>query len=239
MNTFATEKKEEKGKTNLNKKAQISTNGGSTSSFVDYRPASVMQRKLQEMADHSNMAKLTAQRQKMANNNQNNKVTQFMFPALGQSLVRNAPRIATGIGLAGSLADMHANSKGLDLSKLKEPEHFKKFTNIGREAIVSGLSLTPFGKVSSAISFANNMYDMQDKIKENNPNQAIKSLALAEIDKVGATGFNLGIFGSVVTALGGAEKLLSNKEAIISGFTSVAEFIQAPPSPDSPFDPML
>lgn len=250
MNTYADKKLENKSQSVTNGKSQMQKGSESTFQFVDNRPQAVAQRKLQGMANHSPQvsqlrafqemdnnspqAKETVQLQAMANQHQNSKVTQLMLPALGKGLVRNAPRIATGIGLAGSIADMHGNSRGLDMSKLNEPEHFKKFFNIGREAMVSGLSLTPFGKVSSAVSFANNIYDMQDKLQEKNPNQAIKSLALAEVDKIGGTGLNLGMFGSVVTALGGAEKLLSNKDAIVGGFTSVAEFMQAPPSSDSP-----
>jgi hypothetical protein len=233
MNTHADKTQENKSQSVSNETSQKKADVESTFQFVDKRPEAVAQLKLQEMANNSPQAKQLVQLQAMANQYQNSKVTQLMLPALGRGLVRNAPRIATGIGLAGSIADMHGNSKGLDISKFREPEQFKKFSNIGREAMVSGLSLTPFGKISSAVSFANNMFDMQDKLQEKNPNQAIKSLALAEIDKIGATGFNLGMFGSVVTALGGADKLLSNKDTIADGFASVAEFMQAPASPES------
>jgi hypothetical protein len=237
---------EEKKQAFARNSPKINSSVDSTFQFVDNRKGAIAQRKLQdmaynspqqsklrsfqEMAINSPKAKQTAQLQTMANQQQSSKVAQLTGLRAAGNAIRLAGRFATGVGLAGSAADIYGNSRGLDISKIDQPEHFKKFSNIGRETIVAGLSLTPWTKTASVVSLANNMFDMQNKVREKDPMQTIKSLFLGEVDKFGAVGVNLGTFGSVVTALGGAEKLLSNRTALADGLTSVAEFMQRPAS---------
>jgi len=233
MKSYANKTEEKKNQSDSNENTQIKRGGEPTFQFVDNRPEAVAQRKLQKLANNSPQTKKMAQLQLMANKRQNTKVTQLMFSAVA----RAAPRVATGIGLVGSASEIYKQSRDLDMGKLNEPANFKRFHSIGREALAAGLSASPFGKVSSAVSLANNMFDMQDKLKDGDLPQAIKSLSLGELDKIGLTGYSnnfLRTLGPVVTVLGGTEKLFNNRAEISSGFASVAEFMNSPAPEDLP-----
>ena len=244
MKSYANKTEEKKNQSDSNENTQIKRGGEPTFQFVDNRPEAVAQRKLQKLANNSPQTKKIAQLQLMANKRQNTKVTQLMLSAARAGVSRAMPKattIAKGFGLAGSASEIYKQSKDLDLRNLNDPAQFKKFHSIGREALAAGLSASPFGKVSSAVSLANNMYDMQDKLKDGDLPQAIKSLSLGELDKIGLTGYSnnfLSTLGPVVTVLGGTEKLFSNRAEISSGFANVAEYLNSPAPADLPmFEP--
>lgn len=192
--------------------------------------------KWQALSDNSQqVAQLTAYKDLYHGNR--SKPVQLMFPAARTGL-RHAGKIATGLSLAGGAAEIYGKSKGMGLSTIKNPEHWDNLNAIGREVLVQGLALSPFGKTASAVSFANNLYDMHLNEKEGKREDAIQNAAQSQLDFLGVHGVDLKIFGHIVTALGGAQKLYNNKSAVVEGFATVSEFMNSPISDKEGLDPL-
>ena len=192
--------------------------------------------KWQALSNNSQqVAQLTAY--KGLYNGNRSKPVQLMFPA-ARSGLRHAGKIATGFSLAGGAAEIYGKSKGMGLSTIKNAEHKDNLNAIGREVLVQGLALSPFGKTASAVSFANNFYDMYLNEKEGKREDAMQNAALSQLDFLGVHGVDLKIFGQIVTALGGAQKLYNNKSAVVEGFATISEFMNNPISGIEGLDPL-
>ena len=160
------------------------------------------------MANNSPQFSKTAQLQAMANQHQNSPVTQFVLPALGGAVRRVSSialgRAVTAIAVAGSAADMYSNYR-----KLHEPNNEQKqntiLRDIAKEAVVTGLSLTPFAKTATLASFGNNIFDLYLKCEEGNGVEASKKLLFSSADKIGLTAVEWPKFLQLVALAGGID----------------------------------
>ena len=115
---------------------------------------------------------------------------------------------------------------------------------MGRETVVTGLGFAtgPFGKLGTALSMANNLYDAnQARIAAQEKNESplnvesFEAFAKAEIDKFRGV-IDFGVFGKVLDAGMGVEKIINNREALQ---TRCAEFYQIVQEAEVPeFNPL-
>jgi hypothetical protein len=110
-------------------------------------------------------------------------------------------------------------------------EKWEKYINlfdIGREGVGVVLSLGPFGELSTAYSFANNIYDKYEKTYEKNGLEAFKAAF-----KAAADGFSLIIGNNAVSNLinfiGDSDKLFGNRDNLKIAFRTVVEEVNGIP----------
>jgi hypothetical protein len=232
--------------------------------FQDNRPGIQYQRRLQNIVNDSPQVQKTAQFQAIANSNltqstetkaseNKNEVVQGMFAnAIRTGARRAAPMLGRGLGYASGAATLAGSGAALNgiyedgKKRNQGGSPFDKQTvfDMGRETVVTGLGFAtgPFGKLGTALSMANNLYDAnQARIAAQEKNESplnvesFEAFAKAEVDKFRGV-IDFGVFGKVLDAGMGVEKIISNREALQTRCTEFYQIVQEAEVPE--FNPL-
>ena len=269
MNTYTTKTLENTNQSITNGKSQMQNGGESTFQFVDERPEAVAQKKLQgltdnslqisrlksfqEMANDSPKSKQIAQLQAIADNRNTQVVQRVPVNAFRSALKIAGPMIKKGLTLGSgalTIAGSASTISGIyEKGKKKNPENpFDNDTmvDISREAITTafGFASGPFGKLGTALSFANNLYDAnQARVEaQGEGKSALTPKTLEAIAKSQVDGARLvtdyGIFAKVIDGGLGIKKIINDKAALETRLIEVHKFIMKP-SVENPISPEL